>query len=100
MTKILDNSPLLMLILGALIVVVSVLVLNYAFQPTMDGVEWQEEIHRVRAGDSLWVIASDYCPSGVDRREWIDEIRALNDLSDSTIYPGQTLIVLAPVKEG
>lgn len=100
MAKILDNSPLLMLILGALIVTVSILLLNYAFQPTMDGVEWQEEIHRVRAGDSLWAIASDYCPAGVDRREWIDEIRALNDLPDSTIYPGQKLIVLVPVGEG
>lgn len=100
MAKILDNSPLLMLILGVLIVAVSVLILNYAFQPTMDGIEWQEETYIVMSGDSLWAISKEYCPEGVDCREWIEEIRALNDLPDSNIHPGQTLIVLAPVKEG
>ena len=86
------------LILVAVLVIVSVLLLNHAFQPTMDGIEWQEETYIVRRGDSLWTISCSYCPDGVDCREWIDEIRALNGLSDSTIYPGQTLIVLAPVK--
>lgn len=100
MTKILDNSPLMMLILGALIVVVSVLILNYAFQPTMDGIEWQEETYIVKSGDSLWAISRDYCPEGVDCREWINEIQALNDLPSSNIHPGQRLTVLAPVKEG
>ena len=98
MTKLFDNSPLLMLVLGVLIVVASVLLLNYALQPTMDGIEWQEETYIVKSGDSLWAISSQYCPEGVDCREWIEEIQALNGLPDSNIHPGQTLIVLAPVK--
>lgn len=97
MTKFFEGSALTVILLIALIVV-SVLVLNYAFQPTMDGIEWREETYRVQAGDSLWAISAGYCPEGVDRREWVDEIRALNDLPDSMIHPGQTLIVLAPVK--
>jgi hypothetical protein len=99
MTKFLESNALVVILLIAL-VVVSVLVLNYAFQPTMDGIEWQETTYRVQSGDSLWAIAGEYCPDGVDRREWIDEIRALNDLPDSIIYEGQKLTVLAPVKEG
>lgn len=99
MTKYLESNTLTVILLIAL-VVVSVLVLNYALQPTMDGIEWREETYRVQAGDSLWTISCNYCPEGVDCREWIDEIRALNDLPDSIIHPGQTLIVLAPVKEG
>lgn len=98
MTKFLESNTITVILLVAL-VVASVLVLNYALQPTMDGIEWREETYRVQAGDSLWAIAGDYCPEGVDRREWVDEIRALNGLPDSIIYPGQTLTVLVAVGE-
>lgn len=98
MTKFLEGSAPTVILLIAL-VVASVLVLNYAFQPTMDGVQWQETTYRVQAGDSLWTISADYCPDGVDRREWVDEIRALNGMTDSTIHPGQTLTVLVAVEE-
>lgn len=97
MTKYLSNTTLTIVLLLAL-VVISVLVLNHAFQSTMDRVEWQEETYRVKAGDSLWAISGDYCPDSVDRREWIDEIRALNGLDNSVVHPGQKLIVLAPTK--
>lgn len=100
MTKALYNSPIVVLILGALVIVLSFMLLNYAFQPSMNRVEWREETYRVQSGDSLWAISYDYCPDGVDRREWIEEIREINDLPDSNIHPGQRLTVLAPVKEG
>lgn len=99
MTRFLESNASTVVLL-IILAVACVLVLNYAFQPTMDGIEWQEEIYTVQSGDSLWTVASNYCPEGVDCREWIDEIQALNDLPDSMIHPGQTLIVLAPVKEG
>jgi hypothetical protein len=95
--KILANNTLSVLILAAAVILVAVLLLS-SFQSTMDGIEWEEEIYKVRAGDSLWTISGDYCPDSVDRREWIDEVQALNDLPDSNIHPGQKLIVLAPVK--
>lgn len=98
MTKFFEGSTPTVILLIAL-VVASVLVLNYALQPTMDGIEWAETTYRVQSGDSLWTISANYCPEGVDRREWVDEIRTLNGLSDSIIYPGQTLIVLAPAEE-
>lgn len=96
--KILDSN-ILAVVLLLVMVVVSVLVLNHAFQSTMDGIEWTEETYIVRSGDSLWSISCEYCPDGVDCREWIEEIRALNGLDDSMIRPGQTLTVLA-AKEG
>lgn len=97
MTKYLSNTTLTIVLLLAL-VVISILVLNHAFQSTMDRVEWKEETYRVKAGDSLWAISGDYCPDSVDRREWIDEIRALNGLDNSVVHPGQKLIVLAPAE--
>lgn len=97
MSRLLENNTLLIVLL-VVFVVASVLLLNWSFQSTMDNVEWREEIHKVTEGDSLWAISYDYCPDNVDRREWVKEIRALNDLPDSIIHPGQRLIVLAPVK--
>ena len=99
MTRFFESNTSTAIIL-IIFVVVSILALNYAFQSTLDRIDWQEETYRVQEGDSLWAISAAYCPAGVDRQEWIAEIRALNDLPDSIIHPGQALIVLAPVKEG
>ena len=97
-SKILESNASIVVLL-IILAVVSFLVLNIAFQSTMDRVEWQEETYRVQAGDSLWVIAEEYCPDEVDCREWIDAVKELNGMDSSTIHPGQTLTVLA-VKEG
>lgn len=98
MTKFLESNGFTVILLVALIVA-SILALNYAFQPTMDRVVWAETTYQVGAGESLWTIASNYCPDGVDRREWIAEVRALNNLHDSVIHPGQDLTVLVAVEE-
>ena len=98
-SKILASSTFTVLIL-AVLVVCCVLLLNYMGLSTMDEIEWREEIYSVQAGDSLWSISRAYCPDKVDRREWVEEIQALNGLSGSSIHAGQQLIVLAPVKEG
>lgn len=79
-------------------IVLCVLLLNSVIQPTLDNIEWDEEIYTVKKGDSLWTISKYFCTDDVDRREWIDEIKSLNDLSDSAIYPGQRLVVLTPAE--
>lgn len=98
MRKFLTNDALLALLLGALLVVSCVLVLNFACQSTMEGIDWQEETYHVKRGDTLWEISSRYCPETVDTREWIEEVKTLNGMTDSTIYPGQVLVVLTPTK--
>lgn len=97
-SKILANNTLMVLLLAAVVLVVSILLLNWVFQPTMDSIEWRETTYRVQEGDSLWAISRDYCPGSVDRREWMEEVQALNGLEGRTIHPGQKLIVLAPNK--
>lgn len=96
--KLLSNH-LFVVTLLILFSIMSVLALNFAFQPTMKRVEWRRETYRVQSGDSLWVISRDYCPDNVDRQEWIDEVQEINGLTSSFIYPGQKLTVLAPVEE-
>lgn len=99
MSRLFESEARAVLLLAAAVVLVFILLLNWVFQPTMDGIEWREETYIVQRGETLWTIAGDYCPKGVDRREWIDEIQALNHLQGSTIYTGQRLTVLAPTKE-
>ena len=87
-------------ITAALILIVLViglfLLLIIAAQPTMNRVEWEVDTYIVKSGDTLWAIADRYCPDIVDIREWIAEVKELNNLNDSTIHPGQRLKVLAP----
>lgn len=72
------------------------ILLAIAIQPTMNRIEWDEETYIVKSGDTLWEIADRYCPDIVDKREWIAEVKELNDLGSSTLHPGQMLTVLAP----
>ena len=94
MGKILENNTIMVLLFAAVVVIVSVGLLNFAFRSTMDGIEWQEKMHEVREGESLWAISREYCPKQVDRREWVEEIKTLNGLRDDHIHPGQKIIIL------
>ena len=98
MVKLVYN-PVLMILLLIVFALVSVLLLSIMGPPTMDRVEWREEAYIVQSGDTLWAISDMYCPDNVDRREWIEDVRVRNRLTDSIIYPGQSLLVLAPIEE-
>lgn len=52
-----------------------------------------EEI-TVSTGDTLWSIASEYKKDGQDVREYIYELRKLNNLENCTIYPKQKLKII------
>lgn len=47
--------------------------------------------YTVCKGDTLWTIAGEYTPKNKDVRQTIYEIRQLNNMTDSIIYPGQTI---------
>ncbi len=50
----------------------------------------------VRPGDSLWTIAEMYNGGRTDIRETIQEIKNYNRLRESTLYPGQVLLIPLP----
>ena len=83
----------------ATIVVTLIALTVLALRPSMASVKWEEEIYRVRSGDSLWSISGEYCPDSVDRQEWINKVRKMNDIDGSIIRPGQMLTILAPAEE-
>lgn len=53
----------------------------------------EEEIidYTIAPGQTLWSIAREYTPNSKDIRETIYEIKQLNNMTNSTIYPGQTI---------
>jgi len=47
----------------------------------------------VESGDTLWGLAREYGPPNADLRRVVDDIRAANGLTGSTIRPGQVLLI-------
>jgi Tfp pilus assembly protein FimV len=48
-------------------------------------------VYRVRAGDTLWAIATERVSPGADPRPLVEDIRDLNFLTRSALVPGQLL---------
>lgn len=47
----------------------------------------------VEYNDSLWSISSKVVTSKVDIRDYIEEVKGINKLKNSDIYPGQKLLL-------
>ena len=67
-------------------VVASGFVMNHATTP----IQYRYD-YTVKSGDTLWNIASEACPEGMDVREYIHEISKMNGIDDGGIRPGQTI---------
>lgn len=57
--------------------------------------EFTENSYYVAPGDTLWDIATIYCPDDMDKREYIAEIEKLNEMKSARIYAGQKILVLS-----
>lgn len=59
--------------------------------------EWEENrevsVILISSGDDLWSIAEEYKPSWMDSREYIYEVKKLNNMSQSCIYAGEQLLI-------
>ena len=49
--------------------------------------------YTVESGHTLWNISSQYKPEWLDTREYIHEIKALNNTTDSNINEGDIILV-------
>lgn len=56
------------------------------------GEDSAQAVHVVNVGESLWELAKKYAP-GKDPRVFAYEVRQLNGLSQSYVFPGQRLII-------
>jgi hypothetical protein len=81
-------------VVGLVVLVGAVLMLRAplaAAGPALPGVP----VHAVTvsSGETLWGLASSVTGPGEDVRDVLDRIVELNALSDSTVHPGQQLLV-------
>ncbi len=48
---------------------------------------------RVETGDTLWSIATEYCPDTQEISDYIDEIKSINSIKNDMIKAGDYIIV-------
>jgi hypothetical protein len=81
------------LIVVAVVLILAILVVLMCTlgTSTFDREEWKEIEYCVCYGDTLWNIGEFCCPNTVDIRDWINEVKALNNMRSSTLKEGQVI---------
>ncbi len=69
-----------------ILIVLAVILLSGAKHPEAVGYEYV-------TGTSLWGMAEEYCPDGMDKRDYISEVMALNAMADSVVYANRLYAV-------
>lgn len=67
-------------------------ILNLAFANVEKSITIEE--HTVVCGETLWSIATEYKKDGQDVREYIYELRKLNNLDDCSLNVGQDIKII------
>ena len=88
-------SRIMAVIINASLMIVLFLIL-IAVMPkkTVEAYAMKHEEYVVSNGETLWSIASENKKEGQDVREYIYELRKLNELDDCMIYPNQVIKIL------
>lgn len=73
-------------------IIVNLMILVSLFNVCFAKTEIVTEDYTVAAGDTLWSIACKNAET--DIREYIYELREINNLNDCMIYPGQTIKII------
>ena len=77
------------LVIGLFLILVAVVP-----KKTVEAYAMNYEEYVVSAGETLWSIASENKKDGQDVREYIYELRRLNELDSCIIYPNQVIKIL------
>ena len=62
---------------------------SYKGTPAINGVSFT-----VNKGDTLWTIAQEYKADNKDIRQYIYELKKINNITNSNIYDGKTLKII------
>lgn len=75
------------------LIIISALVTSFLITLLSDTPPGMITTITVGPGESLWALAEFYGNPNGDPRDWIYEVVELNKLEDSTLIPGQQLLV-------
>lgn len=75
------------------IIIFSVIVIFFSFTKNQEYTENHKTIY-ISKNETLWSIAKEYKKPNQDIRDYIYEIRKLNNMESATIYEGQELIII------
>jgi len=84
-----SNARVRAFIIISITVAVVLLLLASAGNATNEVAETAD--YRVQLGDTLWEIAAEHGPEGVDRRRIVAAIERINSVSASTLQAGQII---------
>ena len=79
---------------ASFIIVLFLILVAIMPKKTVEAYAMKYEEYVVSTGETLWSIASENKKDGQDVREYIYELRELNDLDDCMIYPNQVIKIL------
>jgi uncharacterized protein YpuA (DUF1002 family) len=84
----------------AILMLIVAIIITIAFVSChKEDVEWNTFEYTVSQGETLWEIAKEYCPEDMDCREYIYEVKELNNMTTSDLYIGQTITLLTTEKD-
>lgn len=75
-----------------ILVSIIISILNLVFANVEKSIKIEE--HTVVCGETLWSIATEYKKDGQDVREYIYELRKLNNLDDCSLNVGQDILII------
>ena len=77
--------------------VFSLILVTTAFALAFNNTYAENDIHMqeyvINYGDSLWSIAQENKPEGIDTRDYVNRIASLNGLQDGLIKPGAIILL-------
>jgi Tfp pilus assembly protein FimV len=83
------NARIRAFIIISITVAIVLLLLASAGNATNQATQTRE--YRVQLGDTLWEIAAEHGPEGVDRRRVVDAIERINGVDPATLQAGQVI---------
>jgi uncharacterized protein YpuA (DUF1002 family) len=79
------------------ICILALLIIGITYTTHTLQTDWTDEYTTtkvyVQSGDTLWSIAEQYVPDGIDIRDYMYEIRELNNMTTSDVYAGDVITV-------
>ena len=81
--------------LAALLIIIYIIAF-YKINKPMDLDDYYIEKYTVEKGDTLWSICCEYTDEYTDTRVWVNDVKKLNNIDNSSfLYPGDTIYIYA-----